>query len=122
MRGNRKAHYSELQTEAEIREAIRASLAETKAAGPKPPYWSWDSWPQGNIANRNWRSGESHRRSERRYLRRKLKQLRRFEHCTHPELRYCDCDWCRFLAGKRRSAPPQSRRDALKGRSRFACP
>jgi hypothetical protein len=105
MTGNRKKHYSELQSEGEIKEAIRASLAESKACGPKPPYFRWDAWPAGNIANRNWRSGEGHRRAERRYLRRKLKQLRRFEHCTSPHLRYCDCDWCRFLQGKRRSAP-----------------
>lgn len=22
----------------------------------------------------------------------------RFDHCTHPDQTFCDCDWCRFLS------------------------
>lgn len=23
--------------------------------------------------------------------------MNRFDHCTHPDQEFCDCDWCRLL-------------------------
>ncbi len=65
----------ELNTEAELREAIRESLAESKAQYA-PPTGSWEHWPAGWMARHNYNAGEGRRRSQRRAARRKLRLLK----------------------------------------------
>jgi hypothetical protein len=61
-------------TETELREALKASLAESRAAGWKAPHGrcSWNTWPHGNMANRNWHVGLRWARQYRRDIRREL--------------------------------------------------
>lgn len=99
------------ETAEEIRAAIKASLAESKAQYA-PPTGSWDHWPAGWMARHNFNAGEGRRRSERRAMRRQLRKIERAEHCTTPTLRYCDCDWCRFLADRKQKRSASAARRA----------
>lgn len=29
--------------------------------------------------------------------------MKRQDHCTHPEQKWCDCDWCRFLRERKKA-------------------
>ena len=63
-------------TKTEREDAIAASLAETKAAGPKPVRVTWDFHPAGWMKYRAWVRAENRRRSERRDLRRRIQEVK----------------------------------------------
>lgn len=29
--------------------------------------------------------------------------MKREDHCTHPDQKWCDCDWCRFLNARKKA-------------------
>jgi hypothetical protein len=61
-------------TDAELQQALKDSLAESKAAGSKAPHGrcSWNQWPAGNMANRSWNVGQRWARQYRRDIRREM--------------------------------------------------
>lgn len=35
--------------------------------------------------------------------------MNRFDHCTHPDQTWCDCDWCRVVRAEAQHTPVPAR-------------
>jgi Zn-dependent M32 family carboxypeptidase len=58
-----------------LRAELAASIAHEKTVEVAPPTGSWDHWPAGWMARRNYTIGLRHRRNDRAILRRKIAKL-----------------------------------------------